>query len=40
MLLIISTLYEQEHEVAQGEALLNGASKEQASNIAQQVKQT
>ncbi|GAA5912383.1 uncharacterized protein JCM6883_005650 [Sporobolomyces salmoneus] len=29
-----------EHEVAQGEALLNGASKEQAENIAQQVKQT
>ncbi|GAA5880164.1 hypothetical protein JCM16303_001236 [Sporobolomyces ruberrimus] len=27
-----------EHEVAQGEALLNGASKEQAGEIAQQVK--
>ncbi|GAA6017111.1 hypothetical protein JCM11491_003263 [Sporobolomyces phaffii] len=27
-----------EHEVAQGEALLNGATKEQATDIAQQVK--
>ncbi|GAA5844116.1 hypothetical protein JCM3766R1_004527 [Sporobolomyces carnicolor] len=29
-----------EHEVAQGDALLNGASKDQASRIAQQVKQS
>ncbi|GAA5942049.1 uncharacterized protein JCM15063_004282 [Sporobolomyces koalae] len=27
-----------EHEVAQGEALLNGADKEQAANVANQVK--